>query len=216
MALGADLIQRLLQPIIDRVKQAFAPFGKLVAFVTRFKDSIFSLGGKIRHLIDLTVSEVNEWRNFRQNIAFRTKVISLPVAIDHIGEFWQMIVAAWQSVLELVKELRGKFETTGNPTQDAEEAIADIQNSSFKGIVEKFPRLLKGLEKVLGFVAIVLDALESIITAVDDLTTIVEALKAIREDVETGGPLFLSQSNKRRTIHSDEGPLKIRVGSLHS
>jgi len=211
------LLGRLLQPLFDRVKAAFAPFGKLVAFVSRFWTSIQSLGGKIQNLINLVISEVDEWRNFQSNIAFRTKIISLPVAIDHIQEFWQMITAAWSSVLELVKELRGKFETTGDPAGDAEDAIADIENSSFKGIIEKFPKLFKGLEKVLGFVAIVLDALETIITAVDDLTTIVEALQAIRQDIETGGPLFLTQSNARKTVHLDDGtPIKQRVGNLHS
>jgi hypothetical protein len=212
-----QLIDRLLEPIISKIKAVFAPFGKLITFFTSFWSSIQQLGGKIQHLINLVLTEVDEWRNFRENIAFRTKVVSLPAAIDHVQEFVQMIRAAWNSVLELVKQLKGKFETTGNPTQEAEEAIADIEASGFKTIIEKFPKLFKGLEKLLGFVAILLDALESIITAVDDLTTIVEALKAIREDVETGGPLFLKQTNRRRVERlADGGSIKIRVGNLHS
>jgi hypothetical protein len=120
-------------------------------------------------------------------------------------------------VLDLVKEVRGKVAGTSNPTEEAEEAIADIENSSFKTILEKFPRLFKAFEKLLGFVAIILDALESIIKGVDDLTTIVEALKAIREDIETGGPLFLKQTNKRRTETLADGTkIKIRLGNLHS
>ncbi len=216
MALGADILNRLLEPILNRLKQAFAPFGKLVEFVTRFKDAVFSLGTRVHDLISLVQSEVQEWRNFRQNVAFRTKVVSLPAALDHIQEFSQMIAAAWQAVLDLVKQLRSKFETTGNPTEEAEQAIADIEESGFKTIIEKFPKLFKGFEKVLGFVAIVLDAVETISGAVDDLTTIVHALQAIREDVESGGPLFLSQSNARRTETLADGTkIKIRLGNLH-
>lgn len=211
-----DLIFKLLQPLIDRVKQALAPFGKLVAFVTRFRDSIFGLGAKVRQLADLVRTEIEEWKNFQENIAFRTKVISLPVAIDHIGEFWQMITAAYRSIIDLIQQVRGKFEVAGNPTQEAEEAIADIQKSEFKTIIEKFPRLLKGLEKVLGFVAIVLDALETISAGLDDLITIAEALRAIREDIETGGPLFLKQTNRRRVERLADGTkIKIRLGNLH-
>ena len=211
------LLDQLLEPLVERVKQAFAPFGKLFDFITHFWTSITGLGGKIRDLINLVVSEVNEWKNFKENIAFRTRVINVKSAIEHVQEFIEQMAAAWRAIRELVDQLKSKFETTGDPAQEAREAIDDIENSGFRAIFEKFPKLLKGLEKVLGFVAIVLDALESIIVAVDDLTTIVNALKAIREDIETGGPLFLKQSNTRRTVRLEDGTsMKIRVGSLHS
>jgi hypothetical protein len=211
------LLDQLLEPLIERVKQVFAPFGKLFDFITHFWTSITGLGGKIRDLINLVVSEVNEWKNFKENIAFRTRVINVKSAIEHVQEFIEQMAAAWRAIRELVDQLKSKFEVTGDPAQEAREAIDDIENSGFRAIFEKFPKLLKGLEKVLGFVAIVLDALESIIVAVDDLTTIVNALKAIREDIETGGPLFLKQSNTRRTVRLEDGTsMKIRVGSLHS
>ena len=211
------LLDQLLEPLVERVKQAFAPFAKLFDFITHFWTSITGLGGKIRDLINLVVSEVNEWKNFKENIAFRTRVINVKSAIEHVQEFIEQMAAAWRAIRELVDQLKSKFETTGDPAQEAREAIDDIENSGFRAIFEKFPKLLKGLEKVLGFVAIVLDALESIIVAVDDLTTIVNALKAIREDIETGGPLFLKQSNTRRTVRLEDGTsMKIRVGSLHS
>jgi hypothetical protein len=211
------LFDQLLQPIIDRLKQVFAPFGKLIDFVSHFWTSITGLGGKIRDLINLVVSEVNEWKNFKENIAFRTRVINVKSAIEHVQEFIQQIADAWRAIQELVQQLKSKFEVTGDPAQEAREAIDDIEKSGFRTIFEKFPKLLKGLEKVLGFVAIILDAIESIVVAVDDLTTIVNALKTLREDIETGGPLFLKQSNTRRTVTLEDGTkMKIRVGSLHS
>jgi len=217
VALIDDLLHRLLQPIFDKIKEVFAPFGKLIEFVTHFWTSITSLGGKVQNLINLVVSEINEWRDFKENISFRTRVVNVKSAIDHIQEFYQQLIGAWNAIVDLVKELKGKFQTTGDPAQEAREAVEDIEKSEFRSILQKFPRLLKGLEKVLGFVAIVLDALESIITAVDDLTKIAEALKGIREAVESGGPLFLKQSNPRRIVKfKDGGSIKIRVGSLHS
>jgi hypothetical protein len=217
MSLIGDTIERLLAPFFDKLKSVFAPFGKAFNLVGRFWNQLTTIGSRSRDLVNSVVLEVEAWRNFKENIAFRTKLISLPAAIDHIGDFIGQVRAAWDAVLDIIRQIKGKFETTGNPTEEAEEAIADIQNSGFRGILEKFPKLFKGLEKVLGFLAILLDALESISAGVDDLQTIVNALRTLREDVESGGPLFLSQSNPRKSLRLDGGgSIKIRVGKLHS
>jgi len=210
------LLDQLLQPVLDRLKVVFRPFGKLFALLSKFWTGITTLGQKVRDLISLVTDEVNEWKNFRENIAFRTRVINVKSAIEHVQDVWQQAIDAYHAVLQLVQELRGKFETTGNPTEEAEQAIADIESSGFKTILEKFPKLLRGAEKALGFVAIVADALESIVTAVDDLTTIVNALKAIRENIETGKSLFLKQSNPRKSIKlKGGGSIRVRTGNLH-
>ena len=218
MGLLQDAIDRLLSPIFDKIKQAFAPFGKLVDFVFHFWTKLQEVATKINSLIALVISEVNEWKNFKENLAFRTKVTNASVLINGVQEFWQQMVAAWNSIQDLVKEIKGKFAGAGeDPADEVRAAIKDVEESGFKDILAKFPRLLKGAEKVLGFVAIVLDALTTILAAIDDLTTIAEALKAIREDIETGGPLFLKQSNPRRTVRLEDGTsMKIRVGNLHS
>jgi len=216
MSLIGDIIDRLLAPLFEKIKQIFEPFGKAFNIVGRFWTQLTTIISRSQALVELVVSEVNEWKNFRENIAFRTKLISLPVAIDHVQDFIAEIRAAWAAVVDLVKSIKGKFETTGNPTEEAEEAIADIENSGFKTIIEKFPKLFKGLEKLLGALAILLEAFESISAGIDDLTTIVNALRDLREDIEHGGPLFLKQSNRRKTLRlADGGSIKIRVGNLH-
>lgn len=217
MALIQDIIDRLLQPIFDKIKQVFAPFAKLVDFIFHFWTKLKETGTKINSLIALVLSEVSEWRNFRENLAFRTKVTNASVLIEGVQEFWAQMVAAWNSIQDLVREIKGKFAGAGeDPAQEVREAIKDVEESGFKNILSKFPRVLKGAEKLLGFVAILLDAMTTILAAIDDLTTIVEALKAIRVDIETGGPLFLKQSNPRKTIRlADGGTMKIRIGNLH-
>lgn len=216
MSLIGDIIDRLLQPLFEKIKQVFAPFGKAFNLVGRFWTQLTTLLSRAQSLVELVISEVNEWKTFRENVAFRTKLVSLPAAIDHVQDLIAEIRAAWDAVVDLVRQLKGKFETTGNPTEEAEEAIADIENSGFKTIIEKFPQLFKGLEKLLGALAILLDAFESISAGIDDLTAIVNALRDLRQDVETGGPLFLSQSNRRKALRlSEGGSIRIRVGKLH-
>jgi len=211
------LLDLLVRPILEKLKAIFAPFGKAFKLVGDFWDKLTTIGQRTQSLVDEIVSEVSEWRNFRQNINFRTKLVSLPAAVDHIQDFVAQIRAAWQAVLDLAQQLREKFNVPGNPTEEAEQAIKDIENSGFRNLLEKFPRLAKGLEKVLGALALLLDALNSISTTIDDLKAIVDATKAIRETVEEGGPIFLSQKNPRRLEHLDDGtPIKIRVGNLHS
>lgn len=216
MSLITDAIDRLLAPLFEKIKQVFAPFGKLVDFITKFWTSLTSIGSRIRDLVNTIVSEVDEWRNFKESVSFRTKLISLPAAVDHVQDFIAEVRTAWAAVLDLIQQLKSKFETTGNPTEEAEQALADIESSGFKSILEKFPKLFKGLEKLVGFLAILLDAFESISAAVDDLQAIVNVARDFRNDIETGGPFFLKQSNPRRTDHLDDGtPIKIRVGNLH-
>jgi hypothetical protein len=213
----SDIISRLVDPILDKIKEALGPFGKIFELLGKFWTNLTHLFTDIQNLVDSILFEIQAWRSFKESLSFRTRVINVKSAIEKTEEFWREIVRAKDAVIDLWKQLRGKLETTGNPAEEAEEAIADIEGSGFKTILEKFPKLLKGAEKVLGFVAIVADALESIISAVADLQAIVNVLKDIREEIETGATIFLSQKNARRTVTLTDGTtMKIRTGNLHS
>lgn len=214
-----DIVERLLQPLFDKLKQVLAPFNKLIGLVGRFFDNFKTAFNNGNALAGEVVNEINEWRNFRENINVKNRVISLPKAIEQTQALLDEIRNAWSAIADLAKQLKGEFEETsgGNPTEEAEQAIADIENSGFKGVIEKFPRLFKGLEKVLGFVAIAIDALEHIAAAINDLKAIVDAIRDIREEIETGSTIFLKSNNPRRIVHLDDGTsMKIRVGNLHS
>jgi len=213
----SDIIQRLLQPLLDKIKAALGPFGKIFDLLGRFWSNVINLKGNVSTLVSSIVGEINAWRNFRESLAYKNKVINLRVAAESTTAFIEQIKLAWLSVKDLIEQIKGKFETTGgNPTEEAEEAIKDIEASGFRDILAKFPKLLKGAEKVLGFVALIADALESIISAVDDLQQIVEACKQIREEIQFGTTFFLQQGNSRRTVTLDDGTkMKIRIGNLH-
>lgn len=201
----------------DAVKRVLGPFGKLFDLISHFWTNITSLWGNISTLVSSILSEIEAWRHFRTSIAVKFRVISIPAAIDQTEEFIGIMRGAWDAVVNLWNDLKGKFETGGNPTEEAENAIKDIEESGLKGILQKFPALAKGAEKVLGFVAIVTDALASIIDAVKDLQAIVDAVKAAREEIETANTIFLKQSNPRKTLKlKDGGSIRVRIGNLHS
>lgn len=212
-----SLIETLLSPFVDQIKKLLAPFTRLFNLLTGFWTNIKSVFTDAQTLVNTVVDEVNAWRNFKENISFKNRLVSLPKAYDQTKEFILQIPEAWHAVVNLFQELKGKLETTGNPTEEAEQAVKDIENSGFKAIFKQFPKFAKGFEKVLGFIAIVADALQSIIGAIHDLQTIVDTLRAIREEVETANTIFLKQTNPRRTLKlADGSSIKIRVGNLHS
>lgn len=208
----------LFNPVWNAVKRILGPFGKLFDLVSQtfvgFRNS-FETGIELAQEI---MSEIGEWRNFKEAIPVRTGVINLPAAIDNTQQLLDQIRAAWDAIVDLAKELqkqaRGQQES---PTEEAEQALKDIEGSGIKGILEKFPKLARGLEKLLGFLAVVVGALESIQKAINDLKNIVDAIKGIREEIQTGSTIFLQQKNQRRIVKlADGGSIKIRVGNLHS
>ena len=211
MALGD-----IFNPLLAAIKRALGPFGKLFDLLSKFWTRITKLWTNLNKLVVSITTEISEWKRFKEDIRYRTRVISIPAAVEKTRAFIEQIVAARDAIFDLWDILKSKFEGTANPTEEAEQAIKDIEASGLHDILTKFPRLLKGAEKVLGFVAIVADALESIVDAIDDLQRIVDVLRSIREEVEHGSTVFLSQSNRRKTLKlKDGGTIKIRVGNLH-
>lgn len=207
----------LFNPLLDAVKRALGPFGKLFDLIGKFWTNLTSLGSRVQRLYLSILAEIQAWRTFKEDISFRTRVINVKSAIEKTGEFIDQFKAAWSAVKDLVENLKGKFQTAGDPVGDAKAAVDDIEASGFKGILEKFPKLAKGLEKVLGFVALLADALESISSGIDDLQAILDTITALREEIETGSTVFLQQKNARRYVKlKDGGSIKIRVGNLHA
>ena len=212
------LLERLIAPLLDKLKQVFAPFRKVLDLVARFVHNVANLRNDVQSLASLVVSEIDAWKNFKENIAFRTRVINVRSAIEHIGDFWDEIRGAWAAVVDLWEQLRETVSETGggNPEAEARAAIEDIEASGFSGILRKLPKLGKVFEKALGIIALVADGLEQMVTFVADMTTIVNALRDIRLAVETGEQLFLKQSNARRIETLADGTkIKIRLGKLH-
>jgi hypothetical protein len=208
----------LFNPVLSFLKRILGPFGKLFDLIgktfTGFKDS-FEKGVELSVEI---ISEIHEWRNFREQIPVRTGVISLPAALEKSEELIDQIRAAWDAIIDLAKEVQKQAKgQQESPVEEAEEAARDIESSGIKSILEKFPKLAKGLEKILGFLAILVGVLESIQKAIDDIKNIVDAIKGIREEIETGSTIFLQQKNQRRIVKLADGTsMKIRVGNLHS
>lgn len=201
--------------IFTAVKGLLGPFGKLFDKLGETWTHITNIVASATHLRDSIVEEINGWKNFKQDIRVRQRVVQLESAVQKTRDLIEGIPLAWRSILDLIKQFKSQFNEP-NPAEETEGLVEDIEAGGIKNLLTKFPALARGLEKVLGFLAIVVQALETLSNAIDDIQTIVDELKRLRLEIEKLDTIFLSQSNKRKTIRlADGGSIKIRVGHLH-
>jgi len=205
-----------LSGILQRIKAFFGPFGKLFDSLKQSYDKLINIFDAAHKLTDSVVSEVAAWRNFKQDIRFGQRVVQLESAVQKTRDLIEGIPSAWRSIVDIVKQFKESLTQETNPIEDAEAATSDIESGGIKTLLEKFPRLAKGLEKVLGALALVLQALESIASVITDLQTVVDEITRLRLEIEKLDTIFLSQSNKRKNIKLADGKtIRIRVGHLH-
>lgn len=218
MSLLGDLGQRLLQPLIDALEKALAPFKRVIdlvkRFFTGFKDS-FDKGNALATEI---INEIDAWKNFTQAVPVRTGVINIPKAVEQTQKVIDEIKNAWRAIVDLFKEIKKQSQgQQEDPTTEAEDIMTDLESGGAKNLIEKFPKVAKAFEKVLGFLAVIVGVLETLQKTIDDLKTIVDAIKDIREEIEFGSTIFLQQKNARKRVNLTDGSaMSIRVGSLHS
>jgi len=207
-----------LPAVFDAIKRILGPFGKLFDILKKSFDELATIIERSTKLLDGIIAEAKAWQNFKQDIRFKSRVINLESAIEKTRALIEGIPAAWRSIQDIFKQFKEQFPTAGNPAAEAEALIEDVEaEGGVKALLKKFPKLAKGLEKVLGVLALVLQALESISKTVDDLQTILDEITRLRLEVEKLDTIFLSQSNKRARVKLADGKsIRIRVGKLHT
>src|SRR6266576_1942470 len=171
--------------------------GKNVLTVfTKAKD-IFS---NVQNLFTSAKGEIDGFKNFKQDIRFKSRVVNLESAIQKTRDLIQGIPNSWKAVLDVVSEIKSAF-----AKDVAGEEVAALLAVETAGLSEVVA-VLSVIYQVLSFV-------ESIVT---DLQTIIDEVKRLRLEVEKLDTIFLSQSNKRKYVKLDDGSsIKIRLGKLH-
>ena len=202
--------------ILERIKTFLGPFGKLFDSLKQSYDKIVHIFDAAEKLTAAVVAEVNGWRNFKQDIRFAQRVVQLESAFQKTRDLIEGIPAAWHSIVDVVKQLKESLTQETNPIDEASAATEDIESGGIRTLLQKFPRLAKGLERVLGALALVLQALETIASIIDDLQTVIDEITRLRLEVEKLDTIFLSQSNKRKTLQlADGSTIRVRLGKLH-
>jgi methyl-accepting chemotaxis protein len=206
-------IQKLIESLISSLLGPAAT--KLIEKVTTGISNITNLFGDVQSLIDSVRDEADAWKNFREDIRIKSRVVNIPKAYDQTKSLIVGIKDSWNAVLDIIKEFKSKLGES--PEAEAEEASADLEESGTGALTKRIPALGRFLEKTLGVVTLIVDALESISSVIHDLQTIVDEVTRVREEIESAESIFLSQKNPRRTLKlAQGGSIKIRVGNLHA
>ena len=217
MALFHFQIPQFINDIFNKLFDLLpTPIKTIVTKIVSGITEVTTLFSRIDKLIGSVKGEIEAWKNFRINPKFKSRVVNIPAAYDRTKEFFESFPATWASIQDLVKQFRDKLNIE-NPVAEAEEAATGIEESGSASILDKFPKLAKGLEKLAGVVTLVVDSIVTISSAVDDVQAVVDEVTAVRKEIEDLDTFFLSQSNPRRRERLEGGgTINLRVGSLHS
>jgi hypothetical protein len=204
-----------LGALFDLIKKLLGPFGKVLDAGKQLYDHVVGILDAAEKLKDSIIGEITAWKTFKQDIRLRQRVVNLESAIEKTRDLIEGIPEAWRSIQDLVKQFK-KQVSSENPVEDTEAIVEDIESGGIKDVLAKFPRLAKVFEKLLGVLAILLQAAEAIANGIDDVQQIVDEFKRLRLEVERLDTIFLQQANKRKTLRlADGSKIKIRVGNLH-
>jgi len=151
--------------------------------------------------VDLVTSaetEFGKWKNFKEDIRFRQRVVQVEKALTKAEEFFQEIIKAWKDIVSIIRGSALKLETGG---------AAEIAEAA-SGV---------GLPlAVVNAIVIVVEVLDTIRNVIDTAQNIVNVVRDLRELIE-GDLIFLQQRNKRKSFKLEDGKtIRVRLGKLHA
>lgn len=201
--------------IFSAVKTFLGPIGKLLDYLQQSFDHLKTIFERAQTLVQSIIDEIKAWRAFKQDIRFKQRVVQIESAVQKTRDLIAGIPAAWKAIVDVVQQFKKQISDT--PVEDTAAVVEDVEAGGLKALLKQFPRLAKGLERALAIFALIVQALEAISNSIDDIQTVVDEITRLREEIERLDTIFLSQSNKRKTLKlADGGTIRIRVGKLHS
>ena len=190
-----------LKNLIPLLKGALADVVKLFKNITTTFQKATTLVGDTTHLVESVKDEIAGWKNFKQDIRLKSRVINLEEAIQKTRDLIEGIPASWRAVLDLFSQIRKAIQKDLAAEEGA--ALLAVETA--------------GLSEVATAVAILYQILSFATDVIGDLQTIMDELKRLRLEVEKLDTVFLQQGNKRKYLKLADGKtIRIRVGHLHS
>jgi hypothetical protein len=185
---------------IAGLKKIFADLVTVVHDFTTVFTKITSVIGDVTHLIQSVKDEIAGFKNFRQDLRLKSRVVNLESAIQKTKDLILGIPASWRAIVDLISQIKS--------------AIArDVAAEEGAGILAVETA---GLSEVVVGVAIIYQVASFVESVISDFQTIVDEITRLRKEIEKLDTIFLSQSNKRKNLRlADGSSIRIRVGNLH-
>jgi len=169
----------------------------IITVFTKVKD-LFS---EVTTLIQSAKDEIDGWKNFKEDIRLKSRVINLETAFKKTRDLVQGVPKSWHAVLDLFSQIKSAL--AKDVVEEEGAALLAVETA--------------GLSEVAVALQIIYQVLSFVESVVSDLQTILDEAKLLRLEVEKLDTVFLQQDNKRKTLKLDNGKrIKIRVGKLHA
>lgn len=185
------------------VKNIQAILGDLGKLFTNVKTTFSHLTGVIgagQHLFDSIVGEIDGFKNFREDIRIKSRVINLESAIAKTRDLILGIPASWRAILDIFSQVRKAVAKDVAAEEGA--ALLAIETA--------------GLSEIAVAIGIFYQIISFVADIISDVQTIVDEIRALRLEIEKLDTIFLSQSNKRKRLKLVDGKsIRIRIGHLH-
>ena len=92
-----------LDSILSAVRNFLGPFAQLFDHLKNAYDQLVNIFGSAEKLTNSIVAEISAWRNFKQDVRFRQRVVQIESAIEKTRALIEGIPAAWRSIVDLVR-----------------------------------------------------------------------------------------------------------------
>jgi hypothetical protein len=200
----------LPQPLLDAVmakielllKPILGPIRAVVTIFTRFRTVLPDTVNAGTHLVQSAYDAYNGFTTFSFKASPRTRVIQSVRAYE---ELRNLIVNIPTDVLTHLRDLFATLKSrVAVPEAFSPEDIEGLEDLTT--LIKKLgPKLEKAFGKILGVLALVLDAFTAIQTTIDDLQHIVDDIDNARRILEDLKGFYLPQRNKREKIKLEDG-----------
>ena len=169
----------------------------IITVFTKVKD-LFS---EVNNLVASVKGEIDGWRNFKEDIRLKSRVVNLETAFRKTRDLVEGIPKSYHAVLDLFSQIKSAL--ARDVAEEEGAALLAVETA--------------GLSEVAVALQIIYQVLSFVESVVSDLQTILDEAKGLRLEVEKLDTVFLSQDNKRKTLKLDNGKsIRIRVGKLHA
>jgi hypothetical protein len=184
----------------ENFRQFWDDLVKLFEKVKNLYNHFVGVFDAANHLFDSVRGEIDAWKNFKEDIRIRQRVVQIERAIVKTRELILGIPASWRAALDLIAQARKAIQKDIIAEEVA--AATAIETA--------------GLSEIAVAIGIVYQVVSFVADVVQDLQTIIDELKRLRLEIERLDTIFLQQDNKRKTLRLENGQrIRIRVGRLH-
>jgi len=220
-------IQDIENTLLAKLKGLFSPILKplqrLWGVLKGFFSALIDLIPATVTLVKGIIEEIQAWRSFKQNVSFKGGVINLQSVHKRVEDLLGEIIDAYHAIVDLTTT---SFKFPAKAASEAADALEEVivtfedffGDVGLRAALEKIGSQFSKLGgKVFEVLALVQAVAEGLLKIVNELQTVLNAIKDVRETFQTGEGLFLQQKNKRKILKVvGGGKIKVRLGKFHS